>query len=113
MDKAFSTTLGGNITSNNDPGATDGAQLTALQPIWERESTQASQKWCQVFCGPAVTSYTPLNSVIVFLIVRIIYVEWHYCMFSILEKFMGFSPLRVDFFLCIFGGGGGGGAKSC
>ena len=23
---------------------------------------------------------------------------------------MGFSPLRVEFFLCIFGGGGGGGA---
>ena len=33
MDRAFSTTLGRNITSNNDPGATDGAQLTALQPI--------------------------------------------------------------------------------
>ena len=33
MDRAFGTTLGGNITSNNDPGATDGAQLTALQPI--------------------------------------------------------------------------------
>ena len=37
MDRAFSTTLGGNITSNNDPGATDGAQLTALQPILERK----------------------------------------------------------------------------